>query len=195
MKRIKLSGLDIGILIMIVVGIAGAIIAERQLSAQEQECEITAPTEQDFAEATGDGDGNGIFDPELWRLEYMEHEGLISVNWSREDEAAFAHSQYLLYNCGYNDDELDTFYGDENIDVMLGGYDTWEETARCSEEDVELREYTLMLDGDEYISRLWIEPISDTRVRDMRLDFPVDEGNEMDEYARRLYPQLVTCVR
>jgi hypothetical protein len=192
MKRVKLSNLDIGILIMLVVGIAAAIFVERQMSARE-ECPITPATEQDFAEAIAIGDG--IFEPELWRLESGEHPALISVGWFRDDMVAFAHSQVVLYNCGYTNEEFEAFYNDDGMDVMLGGYDTWEETSRCAAEDLELREYDLTLDGEEYISRFWIEPLSDTRVRDMRLDFPVDQGDEMDKYAERLYPQLITCVR
>jgi hypothetical protein len=191
MKRIKLNSIDIGILIMLVLGIAAAIFAERKLTAKDAECPITPATEADFEQSAAIGEG--VFDEDLWRFETMEHQALISVGWFRDDIVAFAHSQYLMYNCGYTDDELAEFYGAENMEVMLGGYDTWEQTASCKAGDIELREYNLTLDGGDYISRFWIEPLSDTRVRDMRLDFPADQGDEMDEYAQKLYPQLASC--
>jgi hypothetical protein len=135
-----------------------------------------------------------VFEPGRWELQYGEHPALISVGWFEHDTEAIAHSQYLLYNCGYTQAEVDDFYDDANMDVMLGGYDSWTETARCEADGLTLREYEVRYTGKPYAVRFWIQPVNDTRVRDIHLGYWPEDTAEMDEYARRLFPALVSCT-
>jgi hypothetical protein len=154
-------------------------------------CEASPATPLDFQQATSIG--SGIFEPERWRLETGEHPGLISVGWFEDEHEGLAHAQLLLYDCGYTSADLERFYGDEGMNIMLGGYNAHTQTAQCTDGELTLREYDVDYDGRPYRVRFWFEPVSDTRVRDMHLGFLPEDEALMDDYAARLYPQLPSC--
>lgn len=180
--------------IVLAVGLAVtalAIILVRVASSPSTECPITPATEQDFAEAIQIGDG--IFEPEIWDLKSGEHPALISVGWFDNASEGIAHSQYLLYNCGYTQAEVDEFYNDAGMDVMLGGYKAHQLTDECERDGVTLREYDLDYDGKPFIMRFWIQAVNEKRVRDIHLAFSADDQPMMDDYAARLFPNLASC--
>ncbi|MBZ0282944.1 MAG: hypothetical protein K8L97_19545 [Anaerolineae bacterium] len=156
-----------------------------------EECPVTSATEQDFAEAIAIGEG--VFEPEIWELKYGEHPSLISVGWFDYVSEGIAHSQYVLYNCGYTQTVVDNFYGDAGMDVMLGGYNTHTLTAQCEQDGVMLREYALDYAGKPFMMRFWIQPVNATRVRDIHLAFSVDDDAMMEDYAARLFPNFASC--
>jgi hypothetical protein len=178
----------LGLLAGLIVG--GAVIIPRLNS--QPECQIIPATRQDFAQAIAIG--ANVFEPEIWRLETGEHPSLISVGWFDDEHEAIAHSQYLLYNCGYTQTDIDTFYGDENMKIMLGGYNSWQQTAICQHDDITLREFTMDYDGTPFAMRFWIQPVNDKRVRDINLAFAVKDADLMDQYAARLFPDFTSCA-
>jgi hypothetical protein len=181
------------IIVFGVVGLAALAAALIFLpNLGKQECPITPATETDFKEAAAIGED--VFEPESWEFEILEHPALISVGWFNYDNKAFGHAQYLMYNCGYTRNELDDFYGEENMAFMLGGYDSYRLTAACQYGDITLRQYDLVLGDLDYISRFWYQPLNATRARDMRLDFVSTDRDQMDIYAARLYPDIPSCA-
>lgn len=187
MSRGRIQVLRISLVILGVFIVATSILRQNRV----RECPVTPATDADFAQATSIGDG--VFEPERWELQTGEHPGLISVGWFENDIEALAHGQLLLYNCGYTQAEIDDFYDDENMNVMLGGYESHTQTAECTQAGLTLREYDVGYEGRTYKVRFWIEPLGDTRVRDMHLGFFPENIEEMDAYARRLYPDLPSC--
>lgn len=177
----------IGLLAGLIVG--GAIIIPKIIA--QQECPITPATPQDFAKAVAIGED--IFEPEIWRLQTGEHPSLISVGWFDDAHEAIAHSQYLLYNCGYTQADIDTFYGDENMKIMLGGYNSWQQTAVCQQDDITLREFTMDYVGTPFAMRFWVQPVNDKRVQDINLAFAVKDADLMEKYAARLFPDFISC--
>ncbi|MFN8371752.1 MAG: hypothetical protein U0694_02600 [Anaerolineae bacterium] len=161
------------------------------LSLQNSDCALTPATDQDFADAVAIGDG--VFDSNLWTVETDEHSALISVAWFNYENEAIARSQYLLYNCGYTQADLDRFYGDEGFSLMLEGYDSWTQTAICEKDEITLREFTVTYSAREFLMRFWVTPVSATRVRDIHLAFPSEDRAMLEEYAARLFPDFTSC--
>jgi hypothetical protein len=176
-------------LVTVIVVTGGVFFWQR---SQSEQCPILPATEADFDQAVAIGEG--VFEPERWELKTLEHQALISVGWFEHDIEALAHVQLLLYNCGYTQAEVDNFYGEANMNVMLGGYLSHTLTAQCTHDGLTLREYDVDYDGQPYKVRFWIEPLNETRVRDVHLGFFPEDIAEMEEYARRLYPDLPSCV-
>ena len=178
----------IAIVAILIVTAVGIVVVPLLLPPK---CEAKPATPLDFQQATSIG--SGIFEPERWRLETGEHPGLISVGWFEDEHEGLAHAQLLLYDCGYTSADLENFYGEQGMNIMLGGYNAHTQTAQCTDGELTLREYDVDYDGRPYRVRFWFEPVSDTRVRDMHLGFLPEDQALMDDYAARLYPQLPSC--
>lgn len=176
----------IGVPILILLGLGFWLIPR-----PAPECPITPASEQDLQEALRPG--VRVFEADGWIVETGEQQAMVSVLWTSTESEALAHSQLLLYNCGYTDAQINQFYGNDGLAVMYGGYESWQQTASCEAGGITLREFDLVLDGKPFKSRMWVEPVSETRVRDLRIDFPADDIAGLDDYSARLYPELITC--
>src|SRR5262245_26225316 len=98
----------IGVPILVVLGV-GAWLIPKLMTPPAADCPITPATEQDFKEAQRPG--VRVFEVDGWRVESGEQQALVSVLWTPPEGEALAHSQLLLYNCGYTDTDLERFYG------------------------------------------------------------------------------------
>jgi hypothetical protein len=179
----------IGVVALVIVSLAAIAFLPKLTSTAV--CPITPATSQDLAEARKIGEG--IFDPQTWQFQDGEGSNIISLLWLHNSNGALAHSQYLFYNCGYTQADLDRFYGEAGLKVMLGGYNSWTQTAICQKDGLTLREFDIDYEGKPYEARLWVQTVNDKRVRDMRLDFPKINHDLLEQCAAKLFPNFTSC--
>jgi hypothetical protein len=180
------------LIISLIIGLLVVGVAVTARSLTPADCPIIPATQQDFDEAIIIG--NGIFEPEIWELKSGEHPALISVGWFSRSSDAFSHSQYLLYNCGYTQADLDRFYSDGNWNIMLDGYEAWTRNDTCKKDGIILHEFSMTYVGKPMIMRFWIFPVNEKRVRDIQLTFSANDPELMEKYAARLFPNFTSCA-
>jgi hypothetical protein len=56
-----------------------------------------------------------------------------------------------------------------------------------------LHEINVIYTGQDYRTRFWLQPVSDTRLVALQLTFPVTRLSDLDIYAARLFPELSAC--
>lgn len=154
-------------------------------------CPTAEATAADIAQTVAYG--SEIFLPPRWELRTGTHPGLVSVGWFDSTSDGIAHMQLLLYDCGYSQADIDSFYGTDGFNVMLGGYESHTETAVCTADTLTLHEFDVVYDAQPYRVRFWVQPLSPTRVRDVHLGFAAADTAQMDEYAAKLFPSLPSC--
>jgi hypothetical protein len=174
-----------------VTGIAGRFSSE--VAAVPLSCVDPAPQKDNIEKALAIG--AGVFAPERWEEEITEYPYIVAVTWIDNQSLSLAYTQLLIYDCGYSWEDLEAFYGEDGIAVILGNYESYTQTAECERDGLMLREYDVDSDGRPYKIRYWIQPLNETRVRDMHLSVSEDDPDLLDEYAKLLYPQLPTCGR
>lgn len=160
---------------------------------QEDECEPTQSTIDNFTEALDLH--SDVFTEEDWSLEisYREDNYVIQVNRFPMDTTGVTTVNYLIYDCGYDTDDLEDYYDDDGFDRIMEVYSDVERTEECSDGGLTLYHYALEYENDAYLSRFWVVEYSDTRVYDVQLTFLADEEDRLDELAEDLFPELPGC--
>lgn len=80
----------------------------------------------------GTGDSNGldalrarsyvlpnVFPELLWKSSYSVNPYRIHVTWISDDLQAVAYEEYLIYNCGLKEADVDAYYSDENFEQVI----------------------------------------------------------------------------
>ena len=161
-----------------------AVVGSASYLNRPQTCSTSILVEQDIRAALAYG---GAFEPSTWKEDHANHEQAVSARWF--DDTGLAHVDYLRYNCGLTSADLDQY----RFDISLGGYEHWERTAQCEAEGVRLHEFNVLYAGQDYRTRFWLQPVSDTRLVALQLTFPATRQSDMNLYAARLFPGLSSC--
>lgn len=169
--------------LVIVLGVVGGIFYFKN-SQQPRSCTTAIPVDEDMQTALSYG---LVFEAPQWAVESENHEFSVSVLW--RDESGLGHLDYLRYNCGLRKIDLDEY----KFDISLGGYDSYQETAVCENDDLRLREFDTVSGGVDYRTRFWLQPVNDTRLVAFQLSFPVTRQDDLDLYSARLFPMLSGC--
>jgi hypothetical protein len=133
------------------------------------------------------------FDPQVWVQSYTVEPYKISLTRRNDSESAIAYLEYLMFNCGYGQAELDDYFGEEGFNIIFGDYESHGLADFCEEEGLTLYEYDLTEDGAEYSARYWVRQHSDTRLLVTMLVFPSTSPSAMDSYAQKISPELTRC--
>lgn len=160
---------------------------------QEDECEPTQSTVDNFTEALDLH--SDVFTEEDWSFEisYREDNYVIQINRFPTDTTGVTTVNYLIYDCGYDTDDLEDYYDDDGFDRIMEVYSDVERTEECSDGGLTLYHYALEYENDDYLSRFWVVEYSDNRVYDVQLTFLADEEDRLDELAEDLFPELPGC--
>ena len=160
-------------------------------------CISSEPTQADIDRALS-FTGELLNAPE-WVRSYTVADGRVSVFWSNDPLGAVAYEEALIFQCGYEEPDIDNFFNDENWKVIFGNYSSFEPVAACKTDDgVRLYEFKAIVTdaeaGDaEYAIKYWAKNDTDTRVLGTMIVFPLKSQSLMDEYSTRLFPNLVSC--
>ncbi|MBZ0297996.1 MAG: hypothetical protein K8L99_35915 [Anaerolineae bacterium] len=147
--------------------------------------------------------GEDVFEPDLWFTSATESASRTTATWTAKPDSGFAgglaYADYLHFDDSYSMDGLDTMFSDDWFDGILANYESYSSTISCGEMDsLRLYEFAVVSNDENYIMRYWVEPASEDRVMAMFLVFPakdVEARRMMEDYARRLFPDLPACPR
>ena len=98
-----------------------------------------------------------------------------------------------MWPCGVSEVDLDAYYSDKTLDVLVSSWDERELTGRCIVGGVRIADFELSREDGDYVARFWIEQVSETRVLEGHLTLPVADAALMSDYAEMLYPDTPAC--
>lgn len=157
------------------------------------ECGPVEPSQQDVRYALTFG--QGPFSQPDWVKSYTVEPYQVKLTRQNSREGAVATLEYLLYNCGYGQAELDAYFNEGGFAIVFSNYESHALYNFCENEsqDLALYEYALEKEGELYAARYWAYQQSDTRLLTFLLVFPEDKLPVMNGYARQVFPELVSC--
>jgi hypothetical protein len=154
-------------------------------------CVSTTPTQKDMIRALfyiGD-----IFSAPQWE---QIPENTTSIIWNNSAQGAIAYLETLIFQCGYEEPDLDKYFSNENWKAVFVKYDSYEPIDECKTDNgLRLYEFKAKNNGIEYSIKYWVKSDTDTLVIVTMLVFPVESKPLLDEYSSRLFPQLTTCSK
>jgi hypothetical protein len=155
------------------------------------ECGSPEPTDADVTYALSLG--KGLFDEGDWERSYSVSHQRVSVTWTSVQNNAVVFADYLIFECGFEDDILTSYFNDELFQVILSNYDSYRLADTCSEQGVKLWEFDANDQGRDYSFWFWAQPQPPTRVLSIVLVFPADQPALLAQYAGKFFPQLPAC--
>ncbi len=155
------------------------------------QCGPIQPSQSDVRFAVGFA--AKLFDPNQWERSYTVEPYKTVV--LREDQSigAIAHTEYLLWNCGYTESDLDNYFSQGYFDVVFSNYDGYTMNKSCQEKKLSLYEFDAVFQGAPYVVRYWVNQQSRTRVLIFMLVYPRERQAELETMARQVFPNLVSC--
>lgn len=155
------------------------------------ECGPIEPAEEDIRFALSIGED--LFNKPEWVKSYTVEPYKVSLTRRNDTQSAIAYAEYLMYNCGYGQAELDEYFSEAGFAIIFGNYESHARTNFCEEGSLALYQYDLVDEGTSYAARYWAKQQSDTRLLVVMLVFPRENPSLMDTYATRLFPDLAAC--
>jgi hypothetical protein len=154
--------------------------------------------------------GDGVFENDLWRASAAETASSTTATWLPIPESgygAISHIAYLHVDDGYTPTGLDELFNDQWFADTLANWEDVRKTNVCFDGDITLHEFSLAFrdandNVTQYDLRYWVDPVSETRVRTWHIAFATTFSDGapnpksaawLDDYARRMYPDLPAC--
>ncbi len=195
----------IALLLIVFAGFFGFSVAVPEVVAPPAESAISVPSieapapiscaspsaDADIAAAlafTGD-----TFAAPTWTEQVSSGATKTAVTWTASSLGAVAYLEYLHYDCGYTQQQIDAYYSAASWATIFSNYNSYEKVGECSYKDTRLYEFNVSLNSSNYAVRYWVDPVSDTRVAGLMLVLPVDQQAALAQYAGNLFPNLPTC--
>ena len=107
--------------------------------------------------------------------------------------ASVASVDLAMWPCGVTEADLDGYYSDETLDVLISEWDVYEITERCMMDGVRIVDFALSREDGDYVARFWIQQVGETRVLEGHLTLPVADAALMSDYAKILHPDTPAC--
>jgi hypothetical protein len=149
------------------------------------------PTEDDLNRLTVGYDD--AFYPYVMSMEVSRQQTKDTATWRMDSFGAVAYMEYLHFDCGVSEEQIDRYYSPPGFDVLLSNYDSHEQRAACDLDGLRLYEFDARLYGGDYSILYWVEKISSTRVVGLQLTFPASGQEQQARFAAALYPSLPAC--
>ncbi len=152
------------------------------------------PSKEDmafFSTFTGE-----TFTSEEWIKSDSVNDLRASATWIYEDEGGVAFAEYLLYNCGCTQSDVEHYLNGLNSEnVTFNGYQNIQVVKQCTlgNEALTLYEFSVTWKNEAYSLRYWAKLQSQTRILTMMLAFPESSTSLMDQYAMNIFPELPDC--
>ena len=186
-NKIVIIGLIVSTLVIVVGILLGALV-------------FNSPT------ACGTGDSNymdllrsrnfasGVFETSQWTNSYEVLPYRVNVFWDAPELSALASFEYLIFNCGYTDADLDDYFSDVKFyEIIFADYQNLQKMGACNADDLRLYEFHAQFDSTDYLLAQWVKPDGDKRVISFIMVFPVESANMMRAYAEKIFPELPAC--
>lgn len=136
------------------------------------------------------------FGRDKWMLTITDNtsDNHLFFTWNPLNGAASVASVDLaMWPCGVTEADLDGYYSDETLDVLMSSWDDRELTDRCIVDGVRIADFELSREDGDYIARFWIHQVAETRVLEGHLTLPLEDAALMSDYAEMLYPDTPAC--
>jgi hypothetical protein len=136
----------------------------------------------------------GVFERAVWKESFSSSPERVTKTWFSSDLGAVSYLEYLVYNCGYSQTDMETYYSDENFKKnIFQNYEDVKKTAECSQNGLQHFEFTGSYKETKYILYYWVKQESDSRILGLMMAFPTPQEDALKKYARRVYSELATC--
>jgi hypothetical protein len=163
----------------------------RAYQGPTDECGPIEPAEEDIRFALSIG--QDLFSKPEWVKSYTVEPYQVRLTRLNDTESAVAYIEYLMYNCGYGQADLDERFSEASFAIVFQDYESHVQTNFCEDGDLALYEYDLVNEEYPYAARYWAKQQSDTRILIVMLVFPRENPSLMNTYATRLFPDLSSC--
>jgi hypothetical protein len=139
--------------------------------------------------------GAPVFEPDQWRMALAEETATYtSATWRyRLDEEFLFFFLYLHFEGGANEEAVNTYFSGDSLEALLANYEPWRQTNTCEIGDITLYEFVSKTGAERRVLRYWVQTITPTRVLGVNAAVPEASLDLLDEYARRLFPDAVSC--
>ncbi len=115
------------------------------------------------------------------------------VTWVNNSLNAVAYLDYLQFDCGVTQAQIESYYSPQGFQVIFSNYQSYSQTAQCDANGITLHQFDATAHDLGYHADYWIRQVSPTRVEGLLLVFPSDKPAQQAEYAGKLFPELPTC--
>lgn len=155
-------------------------------------CISITPTQDDIDRAlnfTGK-----LFETGGWERSYTVKDYKVSVSWLSETLYSIAVLEALIFSCGYEELDLNTYFNEENWNIIFGNYDSYQLVTECrNDRGLRLYQFNAVSDGAPYLVRYWAQNDTKNRVLTFMLAVPEGSFELLDSYGYSLFPQLSNC--
>jgi len=137
--------------------------------------------------------GDGVFEQDIWYASASEEPTRTTATWRADGIGGVGYVDYLHFDEGVKFSQFDAVFDNEWFKTTLSNYKVWRENTRCEQDDLRLIDFSLQNNNIKYHMHYWIQLANTHRVLTMFIVFPADDPQNLDTYARRLFPELPDC--
>jgi len=176
---------------LIILPAACSSTEPQQEEGPTDSCGLVEPTDAEVQHALSYG--KAAFTPKDWIKRYAVEPYKVSVTRKNDAEGAVAYTEYLIFNCGYGQAEMNDYFNDEGFDIIFNDYESHTLAGFCKEKSLALYEFDLVEEGSPYIARYWVYQEDDHHILVMMLVFPQTSLAKLDQFSQKIFPELSIC--
>lgn len=154
-------------------------------------CDSLQPTAGDIGYALNFG--SKLFVDSVWQRSYTVRELDAVVSWNHRSFSALSDVSVLLFCNDNGTGDVELFYNTNTVHDNFANYDESTITNSCTKDGLMLYELDAVEEELNYKIRMWIQPLSKTRLLSVVLVFPVEESALFEKYSQELFPDLPVC--
>jgi hypothetical protein len=113
--------------------------------------------------------------------------------WMNDQRGSVAYMELLHYDCGVPSNAVSRYFNPSSYDIFFADYDRYELLAVCGVGQTQHFIFETSLNGVDYETRYWFEPLEARRLAMFMLTTPVSQAGFADRLTRELYPSLPNC--
>lgn len=137
--------------------------------------------------------GETVFQPDTWVMTTLEQTDTVRIEWRSNSLSGLAYISYLAFPDAFQPEELDTYFDKTWFLTELRNYDSWKERQYCQFDNLRVLDLDLVFRGTAYKARVWLQYVNPHRVTYFILLFPATDVNDLNSYAKRVFPNAWSC--
>jgi hypothetical protein len=162
-----------------------------QPTGPSDQCGPYEPTEADVKKMLQWG--ADAFTSTDWVKNYAVDPYKVTLTRRNDVLQSIAYSEYLVFTCGYTQDDLNKYFNDEGFNIIFTDYESHSMTKFCEQSGLTLYEYDLVNEGNNFKARYWVKQDDEKHILVYMLVFPQSNPGVLDEYSQKIFPSLTTC--
>jgi len=162
-----------------------------QTNVPTDNCGPIEPTDEDVKYVLSLG--KDIFTSADWVKSYTVEPYKITFSRNNDKEGTVAYIEYLIYTCGYSQADLNNYFNDEGFSTIFQDYESHTNSDFCEIKDLALYKFDLVNEGEQYVANYWVKQSDDMHVLVLMLVLPNTDLAKLNEYSKKLFPELISC--